>query len=265
MDNSNATTEASVQRSTGRGTRAVRISQARGTQSERQSSPREKSPTSKSPDKEQSRPIRGSQNNSRGTRTTRPRPRGRGRVMRRINRPRQQNFRRRLERAQNAARNPRGMRRGFRQRFGFRRPMRRVFGRRSVFIKGFPKNMTENVIRDMLRKEGRLLRVTLLKDSRGESRGIAFAEFQYPRDALKVVQNYRGRRFNGNIIFVAFKREINRFRNNNYPRFFDRNRNNRPFNNYRPGFNPNRFQGPMRPIRNVIRGRRAGRGRGRGF
>ena len=132
---------------------------------------------------------------------------------------------------------------------------------RSIFIKGVPQKITESYINEMLRKEGRVLRVTLLKDSRGESRGMAFAEFQYPRDALKVVQNYRGKKFEGNDIFVAFKRDNNRFRNNNYPRYFNRNRNPRP--NYRPRFNPNGFQRPMRPPRGAIRGR--GRGRGRGY
>ena len=138
--------------------------------------------------------------------------------------------------------------------------------RRSIFIKGFPKNITEKTITTMLQKEGRILRVTLLKDNKGESRGMAFAEFQNPRDALKVVQNYKGKKFEGYNIFVAFKRDNNRFRNNYYPRFFNRNRNNRQFNGFRPGFNSNRFQRQMRPMRNIIRGGRGrGRGRGRGF
>ena len=142
---------------------------------------------------------------------------------------------------------------------------RRLFRRRSIFIKGFPKNITEKTITTMLQKEGRILRVTLLKDNQGESRGMAFAEFQNPRDALKVVQNYKGKKFEGYNIFVAFKRD-NRFRNNYYPRFFNRTRNNRQFNGFRPGFNPNRFQRQMKPMRNIIRGGRGrGRGRGRGF
>ena len=248
-------TEASTQRSA-RGSRGARISNSRGNQTERPKSPRNKSPASKS-SKEESRPIRG--------RTARPR--GRGRIMRRDNRlrPRQQNFRRRLDRVQNAVRYRRGMRGRFRPRRGFFGMRRRFFGRRSIFIKGFPTTIKENTLFGMLQKEGRVLRVTLLKDIRGESRGIAFAEFQNPRDALRVVQNYRGKEIGGNNIFVAFKRDNNRFRNNNYPRYFNRNRNVRQFNNFRPGFNSNRFQGSMRPLRNVVRGRVRGSGRGRGF
>ena len=255
-----SSTEASTQRGA-RGSRGSRISATRGNQPERPSSPRNKSPTSKSSKEEQSRPIRGGQNSSRGTRGSRPR--GRGRIMRRGIRQRPQNFRRRFRRIPFQMRNRRGRRGGFRPRprnrnFGY---SRRFFGNRSIFIKGFPQKITESYINEMLRKEGRVLRVTLLKDSRGESRGMAFAEFQYPRDALKVVQNYRGKKFEGNDIFVAFKRDNNRFRNNNYPRYFNRNRNARP--NYRPRFNPNGFQRPMRPPRGAIRGR--GRGRGRGY
>lgn len=267
---SSSTTDTSNLR-TARGSRGARIASSRGNPSGRQLSPRKKSPSSprnKSPsanhsDKEQSRPIRGGQNASRGSRVLRPR--GRGRIMRRNFRPRQPNFRRRLERAQFAMRNPRGMRRGFRPRMGFRRPFRRFFGRRSIFIKGLPIRMNGRAVFGMMRKEGRIVRTTLLKDNMGQSRGIAFVEFMYPRDALKVVQNYRGRRIDGNNIFVAFKRENNRFRNNN-PRFFGRNRINRPFNNFRPGFNSNRFPRQIMPLRNVVGGRGGrGRGRGRGF
>ena len=254
-------TEASVQRP-GRGTRGARIAAIRGNQSERPKSPRNKSPASKPQKEEQARPIRGTENGSRGSRIIKPRGRGRGRIMRRgyRPRPRQPNFRRRLERAQFAMRNPRGNRGRFRGRRGYFGMFRRIFRRRSIFIKGFPKNITEKTITTMLEKEGRILRVTLLKDNQGESRGMAFAEFQNPRDASKVVQTYKTKEFEGYNIFVAFKRD-NRFRNNNYPRFFIRNRNNRQFNGFRPGFNPNRFQRQIRPIRNIIRG---GRGRGRG-
>lgn len=237
-----------------RGSRARK----RGNPSDRPASPRKKSPPpTSSKEEERPRPIRGATNASRGARTSRPR--GGLRVMRRGNRPRRANFRgRRLERAQYAARYPRGMRRRFRPRFGYRRPFRRFFGSRSIFIKNLPQRMNEGQLMGMMRREGRVLRLTLLKDNKGESRGMAFAEFQFPRDALKVVQNYRGRIIDGNNIFVAFKRNINRFRYNN-PRFG----NYRQFGNFRPRFNPNRFQRPMGPMRNG-RGRFRGRGRGRG-
>ena len=263
-----STPESTTQRP-GRGTRGARILALRGTQSGRSTSPRNKSPASKPPTEEKTRPIRGAQSGSRGSRILRPR--GRGRVMRRENRPRprQPNFRRRLERAQFAVRNPRGNRGRFRGRRGYFGMFRRFFRRRSIFIKGFPKDITEKTITNMLEKEGRVLRVTLLKDSRGESRGMAFAEFQNPRDASKAVQKSKLKQFEGFDIFVTFKRDNNRFRNN-YSRFFGRNRNNRPLNGFRPGFNQNRFQRQMRPLRNIIRGGRgrgrgSGRGRGRGF
>ena len=67
--------------------------------------------------------------------------------------------------------------------------------------------------------------------------------------------NYkRGYKLNDNTIFVAFKRDNNRYMSN-YSRFFNRNRNIRRFNNYRRGFGPNSFQRQTRPMRNNVRGR----------
>jgi RNA recognition motif-containing protein len=129
---------------------------------------------------------------------------------------------------------------------------RRRFGRRSIFISGLPKNVTRYRLVGLLRKEGRLLRCTLLKDRFGNSRGIAFAEMQNPRDAGKVIQKWRGRNVNGNTIFVAFKRNPRR----NYYSRYNRYGNYRQFNNY-GGYN-SRFQRPYRP-----RGTRGRGGRGR--
>jgi len=161
----------------------------------------------------------------------------------------------RLSRAQDAARNnQRGQRGRFRARgrrfFGMRR---RPYGRRSIFIAGLPRNVTRYRLSGLLRKDGRVLRCTLLRDRFGRSRGIAFAEMQNPRDAWKVIQKWRGRTVGKNTIFVTFKRNP-RYRNN-YSRY---NRyGNRQFNNY-GGYN-SRYQRPNRP-----RGNR-GRGRGRAF
>ena len=161
----------------------------------------------------------------------------------------------RLRRAQDAAiNNQRGQRGRFRVRRRFFVMRRRPINRRSIFIAGLPRNINSYRLNGLIRKEGRLLRCTLLRDRFGRSRGIAFAEFQNPRDAWNVVQKWRGRNVGGNNIFVTFKRNPNRFRNN-YSRY---NRyGNRQFNNY-GGYN-SRYQRPNRP-----RGNR-GRGRGRGF
>ena len=163
----------------------------------------------------------------------------------------------RLERAQNARwMPPRGRFRARRRFFG----MRRQFGRRSIFIAGLPKNVTESRFSEILKKEGELIRCTLLKDRFGESRGIAFAEMGNPREALKVIQVWNGRNVEGNQIYVTFKR--NPIRNRyNYSGYNNRFGNNRPFNRF-GGYN-NRFQ-RSRGGRG-IRGGRGGRGRGRGF
>ena len=238
-----------------RGSRGTRISSIRSKPSERPSSPPNKNPPS---NPEQSHPIRDNQAN--GSRIVRPRGRVRGRVMRRFNRPRPRIINRRFRRVPNMMRGRRGMRRRFRPGFGFFR-RRFNFARRSIFIKGLPKKITEDNLMGMLKKEGRVLRLTLLKDDSGESRGMAFAEFQNPRSAWSTIKKYRGYKLNDNTIFVAFKRDNNRYMSN-YSRFFNRNRNIRRFNNYRRGFGPNSFQRQTRPMRNNVRGR--GRGRGRG-
>ena len=134
---------------------------------------------------------------------------------------------------------------------------RRFFVRRSIFIAGLPRNVNRFRLSGLLRREGRLLRCTILRDRFGRSRGIAFAEMQYPRDAGKVIQKWRGRNVGGNTIFVAFKRNPNRWNNYSRNRF-------RQFNNFRR-FN-SRYQRPFRPRGNGGRGRGGrGRGRGRGF
>lgn len=170
---------------------------------------------------------------------------------------------RRLDRAQNAVRNQqRGQRGRFRigrRRFFFMR--RRPFGRRNLFISGLSENVTRYRLFGLLRKEGRLIRCTLLKDKMGNSRGIAFAEMQNPRDALKIIQKWRGRIVDGNTIFVTFKRNPNK---TNYY-----SRNNRRFGNYRQPFNNygrfynSRFRRSYRPRGN--RERRGLGGRGRQF
>ena len=137
----------------------------------------------------------------------------------------------RLERAQNAARNQRRGQRGrFRARRGYFGMRRRPFGRRSIYIAGLPKNVNRYRLSGLLRQEGRLIRCTLLRDRFGNSRGIAFAEMQNPRDAGKIIQKWRGRNVDGNTIFVTFKRNPNRW--NYYSRYNNRYGNNRQFNNY---------------------------------
>lgn len=146
-----------------RGSRGTRISSIRSKPSERPSSPPNKNPPS---NPEQSHPIRDNQAN--GSRIVRPRGRVRGRVMRRFNRPRPRIINRRFRRVPNMMRGRRGMRRRFRPGFGFFR-RRFNFARRSIFIKGLPKKITEDNLMGMLKKEGRVLRLTLLKDDSGES------------------------------------------------------------------------------------------------
>ena len=65
-----STPESTTQRP-GRGTRGARILALRGTQSGRSTSPRNKSPASKPPTEEKTRPIRGAQSGSRGSRIPR--------------------------------------------------------------------------------------------------------------------------------------------------------------------------------------------------
>ena len=240
-----------------RGSRGTRpVVESRPKVEEKSESPKPSQPKTESPKPEEARPSRGGNNPSRGSRVSK---RGQNRQSQRLNRRRQANRNvRRLERAQNVARNQQRGRRRFRPRrrfLGMRR--RRFFARRSIFIAGLPRNVNRFRLSGLLRREGRLLRCTILRDRFGRSRGMAYAEMQYPRDAGKVIQKWRGRNVGGNTIFVAFKRNPNRWNNYSRNRF-------RQFNSFRR-FN-SRFQRPFRPRGNGGRGRGGrGRGRGRGF
>ena len=239
-----------------RGSRGIRASApARGRPSEQPAPSKSSEPPKESSKPEQAEKNMGEISQASGSRISR---RGLNRQAQRRNRRMRQPNRntKRLERAQNAVNQSRGQRGRFRARRAFFGMRRRPFGRRSIFIAGLPRNVNRFRLSGLLRQEGRLLRCTLLKDSFGRSRGIAFAEMQNPRDAGKIIQKWKGRNVDGNIIFVAFKRNPNW---NYYSRFNNRFGYNRPFNSY-GGYN-SRFQRPYRS--RGIRGR--GRGRGRGI
>jgi hypothetical protein len=241
-----------------RGTRGSRGSRAaaavtRGRPEEKSSS-RTTQPTAESPKGESPEPSRGGRTvTSRGSRVVR---RGQNRTAQRRNRRMRQqpSASNRLKRAQEAARNnQRGQRGRFRARRRFFGMRRRPYSRRSIFIAGLPRNINSYRLNGLLRREARVIRCTLLRDRFGRSRGIAFAELQNPRDAWNIIKNWRGRNVGGNTIFVTYKRNPNRFRNN-YSRY---NRyGNRQFRGY-GGYN----SGYQRP-QNRSRGNR---GRGRGF
>ena len=240
-----------------RGARGRGMANVRERAAEKSPSPKPSQEKRESSKPEQVESNQGNKNTNQNSRTGR---RGQNRQIHRRNRRMRQPNRnnRRLERAQNALRNQsRNQRGNYRPRRGFYSMRRRTpFGRRSIFIAGLPRFVTRFRLFGMLRKEGRCLRCSLLRDRFGRSRGIAFAEMQNPRDAWKIIQNYRGREVFGNTIFVTFKRNPNRW---NYNRNNNRFWNNRQFNNYNP-----RYQRPFRPNRgNYGRGR--GRGRGRNF
>jgi hypothetical protein len=173
-----------------------------------------------------------------------PEPRGRGRVQ--DDRMARRNYQRPIQRRGRGMGAPRYRNRmaQSRMRYQQRRQRRRFprrrffgmrgrmnFGRRNIFISGLPKMVDQYKLMDMLRKEGRVLRCTLLKDRFGGSRGIAFAAIQNPRDAWKIIQKYNGYKVNNNQIFVAYKREPRRY--GYFTRYRNRFGNNRSFNNYR--------------------------------
>lgn len=242
-----------------RGSRVSRIANVnRGRAEENAPSKNITQPPKESSKIEPAEQSRGGRSSPRGSRIVRVVRRGQNRQFQRRNyRNRQPNRNtRRLERAQNAAR---GYARGARGRFRGRRRffgMRRPFGRRSIYIAGLPKNVPQYRLIGLLRQEGRLLRCTLLKDAYGNSRGIAFAEMSSPRDALKVIQKWKGRKVEGNTIFVTFKRNPIGYRKY-YSTYNNRFGNNRQFKNY-GGYNT-RYQRPR------VRGIRGRGGRGRGF
>lgn len=206
---------------------------------------------------------------TRGSLRARARARGNLRMMPRRNRRLIPARRERLQRAQNVVNYMnRGQRGRFRGRFnrfnGFRN---RRGGLRSIFISGLPRYINNYKLANFLKKEGRLIRVSVLKNRFGASRGIAFAEFQNPRDAWKVINNWNGKNINGSNIFVTYKKRppINK----RYTPYFNKRYNNygngqRNFNNFgvnypqKPRIRGN-FRGGMRGARGVPRGIRGTR------
>lgn len=189
------------------------------------------------------RTERGSLRGSRGSRGSRGNGiRGsRGRKLQRKG-PRVGQSRDRLERVKNETINrgqrTRGRVRRVINRFGgFRR---RRFGLRSIFIRGLPKFINNFKLARLLRADGRILRCNVLKNKYGVSRGIAFAEYQNPRDAWNAIKKWNGKDIEGYSIYVAYKKKppINR----RYFSYFNKNNNNsRGFNNFGGGYNRRGF------------------------
>ena len=211
-----------------RGVRNVRqIPEAKAKPEEKSKSPPENLPSQRKAENEEELPEKKEANT---TVSRNPPSRGRGRPTQRRN-PRQRqvpNRRNRLERAQNVDRNfPNKQNGRFRSgpnRFNSRR---RRFGLREIFIAGLPRNVDNKRLFNLLKNEGRITRCNVLKTRNGFSRGIAFAEFQNPRDAWKVINKWRGRKVGRFTIFVAFKRNNRQpQRRYNYGNRFRRYRNN---------------------------------------
>lgn len=160
---------------------------------------------------------------------------------------------------------------------GFRR---RRFGLRSIFIAGLPNFINNFKLFRLLRNDGRLLRCNVLKNRFGASRGIAFAEYQNPRDAYNAIKKWNGKNISNYSIYVAFKKNppaTRRFTNgrfgntnNNNNRGYNRPQSNKGFGGgFGGGYNKppvgggRNFRG-MRAMRTFPRGNRGGRGSVRG-
>lgn len=173
---------------------------------------------------------RGSRGNLRGTVR-----RGRGILRKNRRLGQMQNRRNRLERAQNAFKsnnNGRGVIRNRGRGGRFWGMRRKTFGRKNIFIAGLPKTMNNNGLFNLMKNSGRILRQTVLKDRYGVSRGIAFVQFQNPRDAWAAIQKWNNKIVFGNSLHVVFKRPVPRRNNYNYNYNSYSNRNNTGYNGY---------------------------------
>ena len=185
-------------------------------------------------------------------------PKGRGKNRTLQHRNRRQgpinNRRNRLERAQNATNKSENKKNV--EKFNNRKyyGMRRRIGLREIFIAGLPRNVDSRRLFNLLKNEGKVIRCTVLKNSYGYSRGIAFAEFQNSRDSWKVINKWKGRKIGRFTIYVAFKRKNRYGQKRNY---YGGN-----FRKYRGNYGRGRFNQNQRNFGN--RGRFVPRYRGRG-
>ena len=192
-------------------------------------------------------------------------PKGRGKNRTLQHRNRRQgpvnNRRNRLERAQNATNKSENKKNV--EKFNNRRyygTRRRRIGLREIFIAGLPRNVDSRRLFNLLKNEGRVIRCTVLKNSYGYSRGIAFAEFQNSRDSWKVINKWKGRKIGRFTIYVAFKRKNRYGQKRNY---YGGN-----FRKYRGNYGRGRFNQNQRNFGNrgsfIPRYRGRGRGNSRG-
>ena len=81
----------------------------------------------------------------------------------------------------------------------------------SIILKNFPTYLEYNQLKDLFRNHfksyGDIKRITILKDKQGNIKDIAFIEYYYNKDALKVLENKKRLRMGNYIVSIERKKE----------------------------------------------------------
>ncbi|XVF18902.1 hypothetical protein REPUB_Repub11eG0063500 [Reevesia pubescens] len=62
----------------------------------------------------------------------------------------------------------------------------------NLYVKNLVDGMTENILKEMFSRYGKVCNIVIMKDGKGSSRGFGFVNFQFPDDAKKALEAMNG-------------------------------------------------------------------------
>ena len=88
----------------------------------------------------------------------------------------------------------------------FKMKAKQVVTRFTAFINNIPANIKEHQLEEILRQMTKLKVVRIVRDRKGNSRGIAYCDFDTEEELIQAVNNLNGREIMGNIINIAISK-----------------------------------------------------------
>ncbi|PIA43523.1 hypothetical protein AQUCO_01900128v1 [Aquilegia coerulea] len=73
----------------------------------------------------------------------------------------------------------------------------------NLYIKNLDLDMTEELLQEKFSEFGKISKLTILKDSNGNSKGVAFVNFETPDNAKRAMEEINGTQVGSKIIYLA--------------------------------------------------------------
>ncbi|XVF25070.1 hypothetical protein REPUB_Repub13aG0182000 [Reevesia pubescens] len=73
----------------------------------------------------------------------------------------------------------------------------------NLYVKNLVDGMTEDILKEMFSRYGKVCSVVIMKDGKGSSRGFGFVNFQFPDDAKKALEAMNGVHLGSKNLFVG--------------------------------------------------------------